>query len=91
MRWRAVPPESLAWRYFDGQSLVHNARTGSTHLLEGLPAEVLGLMAKGTALSPADLAAQLLGGEESSAQWEAEILKVLVEFERLGLVEPEKD
>lgn len=90
MRWRAVSPESLAWRYFDGQNVVHNARTGSTHLLEGLPAEVLGVMAKGAALSPADLAAQLLGGEDSSAEWEAEILKVLIEFERLGLVQPEK-
>jgi PqqD family protein of HPr-rel-A system len=91
LRWRAVSPESLAWRHFDGQSVVHNARTGSTHLLGGFPAEVLGLMAKGSALSPADLAAQLLSGEETSAEWEAQILKILVDFERLGLVEPEKD
>ena len=91
MRWRAVSPESLAWRHFDGQSVVHNARTGNTHLLEGLPAELLGLIAEGSALSAADLAAQLVDGEEASAQWEAEILKVLVELERLGLLEPEKD
>ena len=90
MRWRAVSPESLAWRHFDGQSVVHNARTGNTHLLEGLPAELLGLIAQGRALSAADLAGQLVDGEEA-AQWEAEILKVLVELQRLGLVEPQKD
>ena len=63
----------------------------SAHLLEGLPAELLGLIADGSALSAADLAAQLVDGEVASAQWEAEILKVLVELERLGLLEPEKD
>ena len=71
---------------------MRNARTGSTHLLEALPAEVLRLLAeKGNALTAADLAAQLLGEEGTSAQWEEEIQKVLLEFRRVGLAEPQGD
>jgi PqqD family protein of HPr-rel-A system len=89
LRWCAVSPEALAWRDFDGQSVVRNARTGSTHLLDDFPAEVLRLMVEtGNALSAAEVAAQL-DVEGASEEWETAAREVLLELERLGLLEPQ--
>ena len=71
MRWRTVPPESLAWRKLDDQVVLRNALTGSTHLLEPFAAQVF---------------LALVAGAPVGADEEA-ILEVLTEFERLGLAE----
>jgi PqqD family protein of HPr-rel-A system len=91
--WRAVSAEALAWRDFDGQSVVRNAHTGSTHLLEAFPAEVLRTLVEvGDFLSAAEVAARLAGepaGGDDFEEWEIAIQKMLKEFERLGLAEPQ--
>ena len=74
--------------------VVRNALTGSTHLLERLPAEVLRtLMEAHGPMSVADLETRLrLGavGDEDGEQWSTAIEEVLNEFHRLGLAKPER-
>ena len=92
-RWRTVPAEALAWRELDGELVVHDARSGSTHLLEPLAGEVLRvLIEEGSGMSVPDLVSQLREGsaEEDFADWFAAIEGVLTEFERLGLAESEQ-
>jgi PqqD family protein of HPr-rel-A system len=73
--------------------VVRNARTGSTHLLERFPAEVLrALMGADGPMSVAELEARLhqrAAGDEDGEQWSTAIEEVLNEFHRLGLAEPE--
>ena len=94
MRWSTVSPDALARRDFDGDIVVRNARTGSTHRLESLPAEVLrALMQAERPLSVADLEARLRprGARiEDDGEWSTAIEEVLSEFHRLGLAEPER-
>jgi PqqD family protein of HPr-rel-A system len=95
LRWRSLPPESLAWRDFDGEIVVRNARTGSTHHLEALASEVFRALLESQApLSVADLEALLREGtevEDNGAEWAAPIQEVLTQFERLGLAEARAD
>ena len=91
MRWRTVSPEALAWRDFDGQSVVRNACTGNTHLLEALPAQILRtLVEAGDFLSDTELAQRLAGETAGTDDFEAcatAIQTLLKELERQGLVE----
>jgi PqqD family protein of HPr-rel-A system len=95
LRWRSLPPEALAWRDFDGEIVVRNARTGSTHHLEALASEVLrALLGAPAPLSVAELEVLLREGaevEDNGAEWTARIQEVLTEFERLGLAEARAD
>jgi PqqD family protein of HPr-rel-A system len=92
-RWRTVPAEALAWRELDGEVVVHNARSGSTHLLEPLAGEVLrALIEEQSGMSVPDLVGRLREsfGEDDFADWFAAVERVLTEFERLGLAESEQ-
>ena len=92
-RWHTVPPDALAWRELDGEYVLHNTLTGSTHLLEPLAGEVLRtLVEAGSAMSISDLVARLRGdsADEDISEWSAAIEAVLSEFQRLGLAEPEQ-
>ena len=93
LRWRSVPPDAIAWREWDGEFVVRNERSGSSHLLGPLAGSVLQLLLEADgAMSVADIAARLgdpgaaaaAGSEEYAA-----IDAVLSEFKRLGLAEPE--
>ena len=90
MRWSAVPADALAWRQFEDEIVVRNARTASTHHLEGLSAEVLrALIEVGGPVTVDELAARLgLEGDNAADQWRSAIQEVLREFERVGLAEP---
>jgi hypothetical protein len=90
VRWSAVPADTLAWREFEGEIVVRNARTASTHHLEGLSAEVLrALIEAGGPLTVGELAAHLgVEGDNADDQWRSAIQEVLREFERVGLAEP---
>lgn len=94
MRWSTVSLDALARQDFDGDIVVRNARTGSTHLLEGFTAEVLyTLMEAEGPLSVADLEARLrlrCMRVEDDEQWSTAIEQVLNEFHHLGLAEPER-
>ena len=89
MRWRSVPLERLALRELDGEVVIRNDITGSTHLLEPLAAEVLRTLAsKAGGLSTNELAAELAGRYEAEEDWSQSIEAILSDFQRLGLAEP---
>lgn len=92
-RWCAVPPDALAWREWDGEVVVFNQNTGSTHLLNEIGGEVLRrLIAAERGETVKALAAALtddpVGGED--AGWRHAVAEVLSEFARLGLAQPDK-
>jgi len=90
-RWRTVPREALAWRDWDGDFVVRNHLSGSTHLLGPLAGQVmLALLALDDPATVDDLAAALEApAAVQASDWTASIEGVLAEFERLGLALPE--
>jgi PqqD family protein of HPr-rel-A system len=90
--WRSVSVDAIVWREWNGEFVVRNERSGSTHLLGPLAGEVLRvLIDAGEGLSVADIAACLGHGTKaaSDSSLPAPIEEVLSEFKRLGLAEPE--
>jgi PqqD family protein of HPr-rel-A system len=93
LRWRSVPPHAIAWHEWDGEFVVRNERSGSTHLLGPLAGSVLQVLLKAdAALSVADISAAL--GDHPAAtvapDRHAAVDAVLSEFKRLGLAQPEQ-
>jgi len=79
VRWRTVYPEALTWRELEGEIVVRNACTGSTHLLNSLASDVFRVLVGAEAgIGVAELTARL---DEDTSSIEA----VLADFERLGL------
>ena len=92
-RWRSVPPDAIVWREWDGEFVLRNECTGSSHLLGPLAGSVLHvLLHADRALSIADIATRL--GQEHAVATDADrfaaIDEVLSEFRRLGLAAPEQ-
>ena len=92
-RWRSVPPDAIVWREWDGEFVLRNERTGSSHLLGPLAGSVLQvLLHADRALSSAEIATRL--GQEHAVATDADqcaaIDEVLSEFLRLGLAAPEQ-
>jgi PqqD family protein of HPr-rel-A system len=92
VRWHAVPDDALAWREWGDETVVYNARTGSTHLLNELAGEVLRRLVaaeKGATIEAlvAELADEASGA--GSPEWTGAIIHVLSDFERIGLARPE--
>ena len=90
--WRSVPPDAIAWREWDGEYVVRNERSGSTHLLGPLGGRVLQILLQAdTPLSVADIAAAVDNPSDAGAAPDryAPFDAVLAEFQRLGLAEPE--
>ena len=92
-RWRAVPAEALLWREWDGEIVVFNQKSGSTHLLGQLAGEVLRrLTAADQGLTIPELAADLTDdpvGQDAEA-WTRAVAGVLSDFARLRLAHPDK-
>jgi PqqD family protein of HPr-rel-A system len=92
--WRSVPPDAIAWHEWEGEFVVRNERSGSTHLLAPLAGSVLQVLLEvDGALSVADIAARL-GDQPLAAaaapDLHAAIDAVMSEFKRLGLAQPEQ-
>jgi len=88
LRWRSVPIEALVWREWDGELVVRNERSGSTHLLGPLASQVLKILAAADRpLSGAEVEDRLAAAG-SSRGGALEVDEVLGEFGRLGLAEP---
>ena len=90
--WRSVSVDTIVWREWNGEFVVRNERSGSTHLLGSLAGDVLRvLIDAGEGLSVADIAACLGHGPNaaSDSNLPATIEEVLSEFKRLDLAEPE--
>ena len=89
--WRCVPPDAIVWREWDGEVVVRNERSGSSHLLGPLAGRVLQVLLEADdALSVGAIAARL--GDPPAAvgdsDWCAAIDEVLSEFHRLELAQP---
>jgi PqqD family protein of HPr-rel-A system len=92
LRWRSVPPDAIAWREWEGEFVVRNERSGSSHLLGPLAGSVLQVLLEAhAALSVADISAALGDHPAATAAPDPKpaIDAVLSEFRRLGLAEPE--
>jgi hypothetical protein len=89
--WRCVSPDAIVWREWDGEFVVRNERSGSSHLLGLLAGSVLQVLldAEGS-LSVGAIAARI-GDPHTAvadADWDAAISEVLAEFHRLELAQP---
>jgi len=90
LRWRSVPRAALAWREWDGDFVVRNDRSGSTHLLGPLAGSILlALTAMDGAGSVDDLAIALEAPVPIEPNWRDSIEGALSEFERLELARPD--
>jgi PqqD family protein of HPr-rel-A system len=91
LRWRSVPTDAIVWREWDGEFVVRNERSGSSHLLGPLGGRVLQILLRAeAALSNADIVAALADDAAADAAEQcAAIDAILVEFQRLGLAEPQ--
>lgn len=93
MLWRAAPADALVWREWDGEVVIFDQRTGSTHLVDELGGEVLRrLMAADGGATTDTLAAGLAAGRGDSDDdwdWTGAVADVLAEFARLGLARAE--
>ena len=92
-RWRCVPPDAIVWREWDGELVLRNERTGSSHLLGPLAGSVLQVLLHADCpLTSTDIATRL--GREHAVVTDADscatIDEVLSEFHRLGLATPEQ-
>ena len=90
--WRSVSPDALDWREWDGEFVVRNERSGSSHLLGPLAGQVLQvLLDVPGGLSVAEIAARLSAepAETVANEWRVAVEEVLIEFRRLGLAEPQ--
>ena len=84
---------TIAWREWDGEFIVRNERSGSSHLLGPLAGRVLQVLLEADgALSVADITARLSDQLATAAAPDrfAAIGAVLSEFKRLDLAEPEQ-
>ncbi len=91
LRWRCMPHDAIVWREWDGEFVVRNERTGSTHLLGLLAGSILQVVLEADgALSVADISAALGDAPTAKTDRYAAIEAVLSEFKRLGLAEPER-
>jgi PqqD family protein of HPr-rel-A system len=89
--WRCVPPDAIVWREWDGEVVVRNERSGSSHLLGPLAGRVLQILLEADgALSVGAIAARLDDQQAigANSDWCAAIDEVLAEFHRLELARP---
>ena len=91
-RWCISPGPALAWRHWDGQSVVYHEPSGDTHALNPLGAAVLRELetAPGTTAELGARAAASLGLAADELPLE-EIAGLLARLSASGLIEPHDD
>jgi len=90
--WRSVPRGAIVLREWDGEVVVRNECTGSSHLLGPLAGRVLhALLGTETGLSVADIVGRLHrdAAAADTPDPSAAVVEVLQEFRRLGLAGPD--
>jgi PqqD family protein of HPr-rel-A system len=86
--WRVMPGQRLAFREWDGEAVLYNDLSGSTHLLDGAALDLLQVLREGPAGSAALaglLAERFDAGDDDLASL---IDDMLANLARLDLVEP---
>lgn len=88
--WQVVPGQSLAFREWEGEAVLYNDLSGSTHLLDGAALDLLCALRERPADSAALAAclADRFGADAGDAGFRAEIDALLAALARLDLVEP---
>jgi PqqD family protein of HPr-rel-A system len=88
MMWRLVPGQSLNCREWDGEVVLYNDVSGSTHLLDGAALDVLQALRAGP-LDAAGLATRLLDYLDADDGGLIPLIDdMLASLARLDLVEP---
>src|SRR5438477_6006455 len=89
-RWRRMSPDAIVSREWDGEFVVRNERSGSSHLLSTLAGRVLQMLVEADcALSVAEIATRLDPlAIAPDSEWCAAIDEILAEFHHLELAEP---
>lgn len=86
--WRLVPGQSLNCREWDGEAVLYNDVSGSTHLLDGVALDVLQALRAGP-FDAAALALQLADQVDAEDGELAPLIDtMLTALARLDLVEP---
>ena len=92
-RWLVCSAESVAWREWDGEMVVHVGDTGSTHLLNARAATlVLALLERRRGMTLGELTAQFRGDDAGAGATQARepdaaaVREALAELERIGLL-----
>jgi PqqD family protein of HPr-rel-A system len=86
--WRAAEPRALAWREWDGEFVVYNDATGSTHHLSALGGDVLRtLLAHAAGIEMAALVREIAQRVETSehSALPAEVERTLAQLAELRL------
>jgi len=84
-RWRVPFHAALSWREWDGEFVVRDERSGSTHLLDARAGSVFScLVAASAGAGVAEIAVHVLDPTDSTDPAPA-IEAVLIELERIGL------
>jgi PqqD family protein of HPr-rel-A system len=87
--WRVVPGQSLAFREWDGEAVLYNDLSGSTHLLDAGAIDVLQALLRHGPADAASLAAALAGQFDADPDTlTATIGHMLAGLAGLDLVEP---
>ena len=88
--WRSVSVDAIVWREWDGEVVVRNERSGSSHLLGPLAGKVLQVLLEADNALGVEAIAARVGdpqtGEADVDRWAVD--EVLAEFHRLELAEP---
>ena len=90
VRWTVPSEASLIWRDWADHYVVYNAGSGHTHVLDPIGALALREI-QVHPLTMQEMANRLkvLLGLESVEEFHSKLQQLLVQFEELGLVEPE--
>lgn len=88
--WRSVSRDAVVWREWDGEFVVRNERSGSSHLLGPLAGRVLQVLLEADGALSIEAIASRLNDPPVTADPElcAAIDKALSEFRRLELALP---
>ncbi len=82
VKWRAIDPGRILWERWPEECVVYNDLSGQTHLLNASAAAALELLGAGS--ESAETLAEKLNVDS------AEIERLLLEFDQLGLIEPDE-
>lgn len=86
--WHCTAADQFLWAHWDEESLLFDCRSGQTHSLTPLAAEIIFLLEK-KRLSADTIAGQLtqMFGDSDKLATDVEIAELLKQFDALGLIE----
>jgi len=88
MVWRVAPSAEFRWRHWDDESVLYDPRSGQTHLLTALAADVLLALEEAAGDAP-ELAAMVARQRQldPAPELTGDIAALLQQLDDLGLIE----